>query len=120
MVEYSIAEYLADTLGMTLGTDVFANALPENVEYGIWVRNLDETYELGALIETVIGIFISYSDYYTTREKAVQVKDAITAMKGYGEKRWCCGGTTRISNLGVNEKGDSLISVTSTINNGGQ
>ena len=119
MVEYSIAEYLAGSLGMTLGTDVFANALPEGVEYGIWVRNLDETYEMGALVETIIGVFVSYPDYYTVREKAVKVKDALIAMKGYGEKKWCCGNTVRISNLGVNEKGDNLISITSTINNGG-
>ena len=118
MVEHTIAEYLADKLGMTLGKDVFVNALPEGAEYGIWVRNLSEEYQFGSLTDTTIGIFISYNDYYTTRQKALDVKDAIVAMKGCGN--WASGGVATISNLGVNSVGDHMMSVVASIyNNGG-
>ena len=117
MVESTITQYLADKLGMTLGEDIFVNALPEGVEYGVWVRNLSEEYQFGSLTDTTIGIFVSYNDYYTTREKALSVKDAIVAMKGCGD--WASGGTATISNLGVNSAGDHMISVVANIFNGG-
>jgi len=119
MVEYDVATYLADKLGLVLGTDIFANCLPEDVDYGVYVRVLDEEYEDGKLSSSIIGTFICKGSYFDCRNLAVSVKDALCDMKGMDT--WTTGSHVNITNLGTNARGDEMLVVTANVffNNGG-
>ena len=114
MVEVTIADYLTTELG----EDVYAHELGETVDYGVYVRLLDEEYEDGKLVESVVGCFVTEPSFSECRSKVLEVKDAITGMIGYNG--WCSGGRARISNLGKNEAGDEMMVVTATIYSEGE
>ena len=113
MVEVTVANFLTSELGET----VYANELPGTIGYGVYVRLLDEEYEEGRLVESIIGCFVTEADYATCRAKVKEVKDAVLSMKGYDD--WASGGNARVSNMGKNAAGDEMMVVTAAIYNEG-
>ncbi len=113
MVEIIIADFLTSQLG----EDVYANQLPETIDYGVYVRLLDEEFEEGKLVESIVGCFVTESDYASVKAKVDNVRKAILSMKGY--QTWSSGGRARVSNLGTNAAGDEMFVVTATIYNEG-
>ena len=114
-IEHDVAQYIAAYTGLALGTDIFAQAFPADVKYGIYIRVLDEDYEYGKLNEAIIGCFVTKDNYYDARVLALQIKDALIAMRGYNG--WASGGKASITNLGRNVAGDEMFVVTATIYN---
>lgn len=112
-----VENLLADFLTLRLNEEVYVNSLPLGKDYGVYVRVLDEEYEEGRLVETIIGCFVTEANYATCRDKANKVKDSIFSMKGL--ESWTSGGRVRVSNMGTNKAGDEMIVVTATIYNEG-
>lgn len=113
MIEHDVAQYIADNSSHELGVDLAAYNLPQGAEEGLFVRISTEEYEHSALVSSFVTVFVTYSEYYRTREVAVEVKDLLVNMKGLGD--WATGGDVTIVNLGENKQGACLFGVTSQV-----
>lgn len=78
MIEYTITEVLATACSLTLGTDIWAGPLPEDVSTGVSVTVLqDRDTRLGILGETRLAVYVVKTDYFSARALASLIIDKL-------------------------------------------
>ena len=110
MIEYDVAQVIADNTSLTLGTDLFADHLPDGTDYGVFIKVATDLDAYASVGRAKLNIFITYADYKTCRDTADDIKDVIKEYLGVSSSgSWSCGGSVLFRNFGQNLQGDHMV-----------
>jgi len=116
MIEYTIAEVLADACSLTLSDDLWCGAFPPDVDEGVCVSvvydiNRRETH----IGEARLAIYVVKPLHYDCRELADSIVEALNSYRGMDT--WVTSDNGAIAYYkGVNTIGYHLYTVYVTIN----